>query len=285
MDLIKISLNGLSAVTVDEFDLPPETSIKKLKGEIEGSLQVPPFFQKLLLGPKVLCDSDTIAKYCPPDVKSLCLTWLLSVQAVHRIAFRDKIEALKALERLGSKAGEQATKLVVHCVGNPNSDDASVRFSAVRALAAVGKKGNKDAIDALCTALKDPDENVRQATVEALLHLVERGDKDALAKIASKLSEESGQARFAALMVLGDIVEESDEEVLAAMCARLDDLSCEVRMAAARALRRFIDCPHISSVVRDCLHDANETMLTVPGPSDDEMLDVEHHGILYAYSD
>jgi HEAT repeat protein len=284
MDLIKISLNGLSADTF-EFDLPPETSVKHLKTKIAGNLGVPPFFQNLILGTIVLCDTDTIAKHCPPNVKSLCVSILLTTdQAMNRLvpARRgfDKIEALRALEALGLQAGEYATTVVISCVRSPYRDDASVRFSAVRALAAISQKGNKHAIDALCSRLGDPDENVRQAIVEALKQLVESGDKDASAKIADMLSHASGQARLAALSVLGDIVEESDEQVIIAMSACLDDLYCEVRMAAARALLRFIDCPHVSSDVRDCLRDSTKTMLAIPASTD-----VDHDGILYTYSD
>lgn len=284
MELIKISLNGFSAKTV-EFDLPPDTSVIHLKSKIAGILRVPPFFQNLILGTSVLCDTDTIAKHCPPDVKSLCLSILLTTdQAMNRLvpACRgfDKIEALRGLEAMGSQAGEYATRVVVSCVRSPYRDDALVRYSAVKTLAAISQKGNKDAIDALCSRLGDPDENVRQAIVEALQQLVERGDTDAIAKTVDMLSHASGLGRLAALLVLSELVEESDEQALTAMSALLDDLSCDVRIAAVRALRRFIDSPCLSSAVRDCLHESNKTMLVVSLPSD-----VEHHGILYAYSD
>jgi HEAT repeat protein len=192
----------------------------------------------------------------------------------------DKIEALRTLEALGSQAGEYATTVVISCVRSPYRDDTSVRFSAVRALAAISQKGNKHAIDALCSRLGDPDENVRQAIVEALMQLVEKGDKDALEKTANMLSGGSGQTRLAALSVLGEIADESDEQVVIAMCACLDDPSCEVRMAAARALQRLIDSTHIPVDVRDCLREASKTMLTVTAP-----IDVDQHDILYAYSD
>ncbi len=139
-----------------------------------------------------------------------------------------RAKAASALGRLGDK------RAVEPLIAALKDNDARVRMSAALALAALG---DKRAVEPLIAALKDEDRRVRSMSAMALNML---GDKRAVEPLIAALKDEDRSVRLSASDALGNLGDKRAFEPLIA-ALKDTDTDVEVRRMSARALGRLGD--------------------------------------------
>ena len=131
-------------------------------------------------------------------------------------------------------AGEAAItfppEVAQHCE-SLNSEAASIRLAAVKALAQVELP---ESVDALLPVLDDPDESVRRWTVWALGR---KNDLRATVAIIGSLEDSDANVRCAAVSALGSV---RNQKVVGHIANRLADPSTAVQLAAGDQLAQHV---------------------------------------------
>ncbi len=135
-------------------------------------------------------------------------------------------DAAEALGRLGNK---RAVEPLIKALGDPNF---CVREHAAEAL---GRLGDKRAVEPLIKALGDPDSYVRRDATEALGRL---GDKRAVEPLINRLSDSDSNIRSNAAQALGRL---GDKRAVKLLINKLSDPDPDsnIRSNAAQALKEL----------------------------------------------
>jgi HEAT repeat protein len=152
--------------------------------------------------------------------------------------------ALDVLEALGPAAAPAAPA----AAGALNDADHFVRWTAVRALQAIGAPAALPAIPALARVLSDTDVDVIKAAIAAIVHLDPTGNgvpphgkhprKSAVGALANAIQAHDAEVRIAALRALAG-TGENGRPAVPAMAAALGDADVRVRRTAAEALAQL----------------------------------------------
>lgn len=156
-------------------------------------------------------------------------------------------------------------------------NSAAVREAAVKGLAAISEKGNRNAVLAMANLIEEEKAiTVRSAALQALSRVAQRGDEEALAPVLNLLRRVEGVERgdvFTpnlssrikrhAIKALSTLADPGNECAIKAMVKRImDDKKPEVREAAIRGLPG-IACPsdpQIIWVLSMSCHDEDESV-------------------------
>mmetsp|Transcript_62464 Transcript_62464/g.111011 ORF Transcript_62464/g.111011 Transcript_62464/m.111011 type:complete len:293 (-) Transcript_62464:34-912(-) len=130
--------------------------------------------------------------------------------------------------------------------------DLSTRTVAVRALLAMGKKGDDVVMRAVLGRLKDPvlGGSAMEAAIEGLKILADRGDPEIVNHVYALLDDGTFEGRYAALQALPSVVPKGDEVAIEKVMARLDDKEYEVREVAIRTLALVATEGHLQALTQ-----------------------------------
>ncbi|MER0216191.1 MAG: NACHT domain-containing protein [Nitrosomonas sp.] len=147
----------------------------------------------------------------------------------------------EALGKIGDKA---AVDPLIHCLKDENS---RVRWTTAWALGAIGDKA---AVNPLIHSLKDENSGVRRIAAEALGAI---GDKAAIEPLIHSLKDENSDVRRIAAEVLGKI---GDKTAVEPLIHSLKDENSDVRRIAAEVLGKIGDKAAIEPLIHS-LKDEN----------------------------
>ncbi|SDW69166.1 HEAT repeat domain-containing protein [Nitrosomonas oligotropha] len=153
---------------------------------------------------------------------------------------------LQLLSQPGAKIRYQASTLQI-LIDALKDGDSSVRMSAANAL---GKIGDKAAVNALIHSLKDENSAVRSRAASALGEI---GDKAAVDSLIHSLKDEDSIARWTAAEALGEI---GDRAAVDPLIHSLKDENSAVRWTAAEALEIIGDKAAVDPLIHS-LKDEN----------------------------
>ncbi len=132
-----------------------------------------------------------------------------------------------AADVLGDIGGPDATAALTRSLGD---NDATVRQRAVRALGAIGKRGNLGVVIALIPRLEDDKSEVKHETIDRLEEL---GDKRAVIPLVARFGDGQLVIRIAAIRAVGKL---GDPSAVPALIRLVGDPMEDVRMAAVGSL-------------------------------------------------
>lgn len=205
--------------------------------------------------------ADWLNENCPQDLTS-ALAGLTDESASQR-----KAAVARLLSRLPcehSQAGPaQKHWAWAALAAHLNDDSAAVRKAAVKGLAAISEKGNRNVVLAMADLIEEEKAiTVRTAALQALTRVAQRGDVEALAPVLNLLQRVEGVERgdvFSpklssgikeqAVKALSTLADPGNEGAIKALTKRImDDPKPEVREAAIRGLAS-IACPSSPHVI------------------------------------
>lgn len=156
--------------------------------------------------------------------------------------------ALELLSRAGL-GSEATTKAVSACVRRASSAHGEeVTFAAVRALCAVAKKGDENAIAALCDSLEEQNYHMRLLILDAMPQMADRGDGCAVSAVSRRLKDRDVSVRRKAVEILPMLAEKGHEASILALIACLHDTNLGVRCAALTGLIAVAPQGHAAAV-------------------------------------
>jgi HEAT repeat protein len=167
------------------------------------------------------------------------------IEAIDRLKLPDREDRLRALQTIQRFPDKAVRPLVLAA----RSDDAVFRARIANALGLVGK-GDRDALFALTTMLKDPDPFVRR---EALAALVKAGDASHAAVIQPLVDDRVEAVRTAAVAALGQI---EPAAAIQRMTALLQHKDARVRRTALAELVAR-KAPNLDALLAERLKDAD----------------------------
>lgn len=158
-----------------------------LKRQIRKQLQFHPICQTLVVGGKVLGDSDTLDSVgIEHSYHQLCLTLVVSYEfAFSQLASTlacDRVEAVEALAEAGTPGDEHIIEALLKCLKH---DHGSVRSAAARALGKVAPRGMAHVVAEFRRCLNTGHQDLPDAAVEALSSLATHGDVDTASALTS----------------------------------------------------------------------------------------------------
>ncbi|MDP2223025.1 HEAT repeat domain-containing protein [Nitrosomonas sp.] len=153
--------------------------------------------------------------------------------------------AAEALGKIGDKTAVDALILTLQ------DEDSTVRW---RTISALGEIGDKTAVDALILALKDEDSDFRRNVAEALKEI---GDKTTVDALILALEDEDPSVRSSAANSLWEI---GDKTAVDALILALEDEDPYVRFYAALAMGKIGDKSAIDALMILALKDEDSNV-------------------------
>lgn len=198
---------------------------------------------------------------CPPDLTS-ALAGLTDERASQRKAAVARLLTTLPSGQAPSGPAEKhwAWAALAARLGD---DSAGVREAAVKGLAAISDKGNRNAVLAMASLIEEEKAiTVRTAALQALTRVAQRGDEEALAPVLNLLRRVEGVERGdvftpnlssgikrQAVKALSTLAVPGNEGAIKALMKRMmDDPKPEVREAAIRGLAG-IACPSDPQII------------------------------------
>jgi HEAT repeat protein len=132
-----------------------------------------------------------------------------------------------AADVLGDIGGPEATSALTRSLGD---SDSTVRMHAVKALGAIGRRGNGAVVISLIPRLEDDKADVRTATIAQLEEL---GDRRAVIPLVARFGDTAPEARRSAVRAVGKL---GDPSAVPALIRLLNDPNEDVRTAAVGSL-------------------------------------------------
>lgn len=219
--------------------------------------------------------ADWLNENCPQDLTS-ALAGLTDECASQRKAAVARL--LSGLPSEHSRAGPaQKHWAWAALAARLNDDSAAVRKAAVKGLAAISEKGNRNVVLAMADLIEEEKAiTVRTAALQALTRVAQRGDEEALAPVLKLLQRVEGVERgdvftpnlssgikAQAVRALSTLADPGNEGAIKALTKRImDDPKPEVREAAIRGLAS-IACPgspHVIWALSMSCEDENENV-------------------------
>lgn len=230
------------SVAGDLLDLEVKRPSKTidLKKRIDASWQIPPALQHLIVGTKIIGDSEQLRSYCQDSTAKLSVTMVVSleraIQDVRNSTSQEKqITALKPLAQLALKGDESGITTMIACL---EEQHVLVRCAAVHVLSRVVSKSDERAITAVSARLEDAEACVRCVAIYALISVMKNGDEHAITLITARIKDPSACVRRAVVHALSTVAEKGNERGITAVLALLEHPDACVRCVASAALSR-----------------------------------------------